>query len=90
MGSLYLLFAIHAGVDGTLFSLRVRIELALPFVHPDGLCIAPPKIDIGFAVVQVGYAPDHRDAPQRHRRHSGVDDAPDLGLATKSWTSGSL
>ncbi len=32
MGSLYLLFAIHAGVDGTLFSLRVRIELALPFV----------------------------------------------------------
>ena len=32
MGSLYLLFAIHAGVDGTLFSMRVRIELALPFV----------------------------------------------------------
>jgi hypothetical protein len=34
MGSLYLLFAIHAGVDGTLFSMRVRIELALPFVSP--------------------------------------------------------
>lgn len=32
MGSLYLLFAIHAGVDGSLFSMRVRIELALPFV----------------------------------------------------------
>lgn len=32
MGSLYLLFAIEAGVDGTLFSMRVRIELALPFV----------------------------------------------------------
>ena len=32
MGTLYLLFAIEAGVDGTLFSMRVRIELALPFV----------------------------------------------------------
>ena len=32
MGSLYLLLAIEAGVDGTLFSMRVRIELALPFV----------------------------------------------------------
>lgn len=32
MGSLYLLVALEAGVDGTLFSMRVRSELALPFV----------------------------------------------------------
>ena len=32
MGSLYLLVALSAGVDGTLFSMRVRSELALPFV----------------------------------------------------------
>ncbi len=31
-GTLYLLLALEAGVDGTLFSMRVRIELALPFV----------------------------------------------------------
>ena len=40
MGSLYLLFAIHAGVDGTLFSMRVRIELALPFVSSNQLGIS--------------------------------------------------
>ena len=32
MGSLYLLVAYEAGVDGTLFSMLVRTELALPFV----------------------------------------------------------
>ena len=32
MGSLYLLVALEAGVDGTLFSMRVRSELAVPFV----------------------------------------------------------
>ena len=33
MGSLYLLVAYEAGVDGTLFSMLVRTELALPFLR---------------------------------------------------------
>ena len=32
LGGLYLLVALEAGVDGTLFSMLVRTELALPFV----------------------------------------------------------